>query len=50
MDVPMMLRRAVGEFGARVSEIRDGQWEAGTPDTEWNVRDLVSHVVSEDLW
>ena len=50
MDVPMMLRLAVGEFGARVSEIRDGQWEAGTPDTEWNVRDLVSHVVSEDLW
>jgi uncharacterized protein (TIGR03086 family) len=50
MDVPMMLRRAVGEFGDRVSEIRDGQWEAATPDTEWNVRDLVSHVVSEDLW
>ena len=50
MDVPMMLRLAVGEFGARVSEIGDGQWEAATPDTEWNVRDLVSHVVSEDLW
>jgi uncharacterized protein (TIGR03086 family) len=50
MDVPVMLRRAVEEFGARVGEIRDGQWETGTPDTEWNVRDLVSHVVSEDLW
>jgi len=50
MEVPMMLRRAVGEFGGRVSEIRDGQWEARTPDTEWCVRDLVNHVVAEDLW
>jgi len=50
MDVPMMLRLAVEEFGARVSQISDGQWEAGTPDTEWSVRDLVNHVVSEDLW
>ncbi|HUL25727.1 MAG TPA: TIGR03086 family metal-binding protein [Streptosporangiaceae bacterium] len=50
MDVPEMLRQAVGEFGARVSEIQAGQWEAGTPDTEWSVRDLVSHLVSEDLW
>jgi len=50
MDVPEMLRRAVGEFGARVGEIQAGQWEAATPDTEWSVRDLVSHIVSEDLW
>src|SRR5262245_11284419 len=50
MEVPMMLRRAAGEFGARVSEIREGQWDAATPDTEWCVRDLVSHLVSEDLW
>jgi len=50
MEVPMMLRRAVGEFGARVSQIRDDQWEAATPDTEWNVRDLVSHVLAENLW
>jgi uncharacterized protein (TIGR03086 family) len=50
MEVPMMLRRAVEEFGARVSQIREGQWEAGTPDTEWCVRDLVNHMVAEDLW
>src|SRR5215831_21226589 len=50
MEVPMMLRRAIGEFGIRVSEIRGGQWDAATPDTEWCVRDLVSHLVSEDLW
>jgi len=45
-----MLRRSVEEFGARVSQIRDDQWEAGTPDTEWNVRDLVNHVLAENLW
>ena len=50
MDVPAILRRASEEFGARVSQIGDKQWGAGTPDTEWNVRDLVSHVLSENLW
>ena len=44
-----MLRRSVEEFGAHVSQIRDDQWEAGTPDTEWNVRDLVNHVLAENL-
>src|SRR5438876_32425 len=50
MEVPAMLRRSVEEFSARVSQIRDDQWEAGTPDTEWNVRDLVNHVLAENLW
>jgi uncharacterized protein (TIGR03086 family) len=45
-----MLRRGTEEFGARVGQIRDEQWGAGTPDTEWCVRDLVSHVLSENLW
>jgi uncharacterized protein (TIGR03086 family) len=50
MDVPTMFQRAVAEFDARVSQITDEQWAAGTPDEEWTVRDLVNHVVSEDLW
>jgi uncharacterized protein (TIGR03086 family) len=50
VEAPAMLRRAAEGFGARVSQIRDEQWEAGTPDEGWSVRDLVSHVVSEDLW
>ena len=50
MEVPAILRRSVEEFGARVSQIHDDQWEAGTPDTEWNVRDLVNHVLAENLW
>src|SRR5262249_13985475 len=50
VDVPVMLRRGVEEFGARVGQIGDGQWDEGTPNTEWSVRDLVSHVLSENLW
>jgi len=50
MDIPGMLGRAVAEFGGRVQQIGDGQWQAPTPDDEWTVRDLVNHIVSEDLW
>src|SRR6266536_1247834 len=50
MDVPAILRRANEEFGGRVSQIRDEHWGADTPDAEWNVRDLVSPVLSENLW
>jgi uncharacterized protein (TIGR03086 family) len=46
----VLLRRSVEGFGAHVGQIRDDQWEGDTPDSEWNVRDLVSHVLSENLW
>ncbi len=36
------------EFSARVDAITN--WDAPTPDTEWNVRDLVRHVVREQQW
>ena len=50
MDIPAMFRRAVAEFDARVRQIGDHQWQAATPDEDWAVRDLVNHLVSEDLW
>jgi uncharacterized protein (TIGR03086 family) len=50
MDIPAMFRQAVAEFDARVQQIGDHDWQAATPDEEWTVRDLVSHVVGEDLW
>ena len=50
MEIPAMFGRAVAEFGARVWEIGDHQWQAATPDEGWAVRDLVNHVVGEDLW
>jgi uncharacterized protein (TIGR03086 family) len=50
MDTPEVLRRGVEEFDTRVAQIGDGQWDAATPDPEWNVRDLVAHLVAENLW
>jgi len=50
MDIPAMFRRAVVEFDARVRQVGDHQWQAATPDEDWTVRDLVNHLVGEDLW
>jgi uncharacterized protein (TIGR03086 family) len=50
MDISAMFRSVVEEFDARVRLIGDHQWQAATPDEDWNVRDLVNHVVGEDLW
>lgn len=37
-------------FGRRVHAIHDDQWEAPTPCSDWSVRDLVGHLVSEQAW
>jgi uncharacterized protein (TIGR03086 family) len=41
---------AQSEFGRRVHKIAPGQWDAPTPDSDWSVRDLVGHLVYEELW
>ena len=41
-------RLAHQEFAARISAV--SVWDAATPDTEWTVRDLVSHVIKEQQW
>ncbi|WP_368496757.1 TIGR03086 family metal-binding protein [Herbiconiux sp. A18JL235] len=40
--------RAHRGFAARVAAVSD--WDGPTPDTEWTVRDLVSHVIEEQQW
>ena len=50
MDIPATFGRAVAEFDARVRQIGGRQWQAATPDEDWCVRDLVNHLVAEDLW
>lgn len=37
-------------FGDRVHAIREDQWHAPTPDTEWDVAALVSHLIDENQW
>jgi uncharacterized protein (TIGR03086 family) len=45
-----MYRRSVEEFGQRVMAIGVDDWARPTPCTDWNVRDLVRHLVYEELW
>lgn len=49
-DVRELFRRANQQFGEKVATIRDEQWNHPTPCAEWNVRDLVNHLVSENEW
>jgi uncharacterized protein (TIGR03086 family) len=35
------------EFAARVNAVSEDQWQSPTPDSEWSVADLVSHLVEE---
>ena len=50
MDIPAMFCGSVAEFDTRVRQISDRDWQSATPDEEWTVRDLVGHVVGEDMW
>ncbi len=42
--------QALGETEALVAAVRADQWLLGTPDDEWNVRQLVNHIVAGNLW
>jgi uncharacterized protein (TIGR03086 family) len=42
--------RSVRQFGEKVHAVGDDQWSADTPCSEWDVRALVNHLVSEALW
>jgi len=50
MDLNTLYHRTVECWAARVNAVRADQWGDPTPCTEWTVRDLVNHVVGEDLW
>lgn len=41
---------ALAEFDRRVDAIGPDQWHNATPCTEWEVRHLVNHLVTEQLW
>jgi|RhiMethySRZTD1v2_1073278.scaffolds.fasta_scaffold2241126_1 uncharacterized protein (TIGR03086 family) len=41
---------ALAGFDALVRSITEEQWDAPTPDTEWDVSALVDHLVVEQLW
>jgi uncharacterized protein (TIGR03086 family) len=41
-------KQAHREFGTRLNSVTE--WDAPTPDADWNVRDLVRHVIIEQQW
>lgn len=49
VDLVEFFERAVHRFGDRITIVGD-RWAAATPDAEWDVRALVSHVLVENLW
>jgi uncharacterized protein (TIGR03086 family) len=49
-DVLDLHRRALAEFGRRVHAVRADQWGCPTPCKDWEVRNLVNHLVAEQLW
>jgi uncharacterized protein (TIGR03086 family) len=50
MTLPDLYTRAVNTFATLVARVEDGQWQRPTPCTDWNVRQLVNHLVYEELW
>ena len=50
MELADLYRRTVETWTARVEAVPADRWDAPTPCTEWNVRELVNHVVGEDAW
>ncbi|MFH8988321.1 TIGR03086 family metal-binding protein [Streptomyces sp. NPDC017940] len=51
-DQSLLLRhgRALDLFTERVHGVAQDQWGGPTPCAEWTVRDLVQHLVVEQLW
>jgi len=45
MDSLQAVSQASQEFEARLRQVGDDQWELPTPCPEWNVRELVNHML-----
>jgi uncharacterized protein (TIGR03086 family) len=50
MNAAELFTRSTDWYDRHVRAIGDDQWTNPTPATEWDVRTLVNHIVTEDLW
>jgi uncharacterized protein (TIGR03086 family) len=50
MNVVELHNRTVSQFADLVGLVRPDQWSAETPCADWDVRELVNHVVGEERW
>lgn len=50
MDLIDAYESSFKEWDRLVHEVGERQWDDPTPCSDWNVRDLVNHLVGEHLW
>jgi len=50
MELGTLYERTVTDWARLVEGVVADQWRLPTPCSQWSVRDLVNHVVGEDLW
>lgn len=50
MELIKLFRQANRNVISLLEKIDDVQWHNPTPNTEWDVRELVSHLTVENLW
>ena len=50
MELGTLHEHTVAEWARLVESVDEVEWQQRTPCSEWSVRDLVNHVVGEDLW
>src|SRR5215212_6793493 len=50
LSTGQLYARAMRQTERFISNVRPDQWTAPTPCTEWNIRDVVNHIVGENLW
>jgi uncharacterized protein (TIGR03086 family) len=49
-DLIATFSSAQAAFTERMHAVAPGQWQLGTPDTQWTVADLAGHLVDEHRW
>lgn len=50
MDLPELHAEALDHTRKWVAGIKSNQWHDATPCSEWDVREVVNHIVGENLW
>ena len=50
LDLPVVHDRALAATRVIVAGVADDQWSLATPCPDWNVRELVNHVVTGNYW
>jgi uncharacterized protein (TIGR03086 family) len=50
MDTSTAYRLAMNDFADRLHAVKPDQWDLPTPCEQWNVRELVGHMVGENVW